>query len=123
MTERITDAVFDERFKPEMNEAGDGYRQYDNFHGEGWEAEREMLRGLHAAGRVWTCLDTDDGSWALANGMHRVNRQYYVICAVPYTAGVLIDVYDPDEPPRCPECGCFVESGECRECSQAGAEG
>ena len=93
----LTDDQFVARYHPEENEEGGYYRQRD------W-TDADDLRVLNEAvkeNRVWTAMDDDDGEFCIANGMHFVNRLYYIITGKPAeNPDWVIQVQDPDESPR-----------------------
>ena len=74
----IAEDEFVRRFQPEAWPNGDLYRQRDWTEPEDWAA----VVAAHAERRVWTQVDGDNGEWCLIPGIHYVNRNYYVICAV-----------------------------------------
>lgn len=123
---RITESEFDTEFRP-LRAADNDADEATYLRLEDWHNPAEWARILAArdAGRLWTCVDTEDGSWCLSSGLHYVNRQYYVISEVAVPAHMTIDVYDPDEPPHCPECGCYMHEATCAHCeaeNEGGAE-
>lgn len=87
---RLDEDKFVERFKPETDENGDLYRQRDWCDAADWK----MIEQAAGERRLWTAVENDHGNWTLVNGFHRVNRLYYVICAVPYAEGDDFEVYD-----------------------------
>ena len=93
----LTDDQFIARYHPEENEEGGYYRQRD------W-TDADDLRALNEAvkeNRVWTAMDDDDGEFCIVNGMHFVNRLYYIITWKPAeNPDWVIQVQDPDESPR-----------------------
>lgn len=101
-TVTLTEDEFIARFQPEMD--ADGYIQY------GWTrpADVARVRAADAERRTWTMVDTDSGDLALVDHCARVNREYYVICAVPRPPNTSFDVvFDPI--PRCLECDVIVD--------------
>jgi hypothetical protein len=42
---------------------------------------------------VWTLVDCDDGSMAVASGMHFVNRVGYLVSTIPSPEGALAEVH------------------------------
>lgn len=57
--------------------------------------------------QLWTVLDCD-GRNVIASGLHRVNREFYVMTEKPWEFGEAIDVLDPDDK-QCPACGTWSD--------------
>jgi len=83
-TTTLTEDAFIAQFQPEAWPNGELYRQFD------WADEEDFERIQQAQDerRLWTMVEDDHGNPALVQGFARVNRLYYVICAVPTPEGV-----------------------------------
>lgn len=87
----ITDDEFYSTFRPRDNhivpENGDKFETYG--------AEEEYVRSQASKNLVWTAMDSEDGNDIIfVNGMHHVNRLYYLVCNVPYEDAVDYETYD-----------------------------
>lgn len=79
----MTEEEFIVQFKPTAWPNGDLYRQFD------W-TDADDLAQIHQAEverRLWTMVEDDTGNPALVQGFARVNRLYYVICAISTPEG------------------------------------
>lgn len=76
-----------------------GYLRY----GYATEGERRLLEQAHAERRLWTFCYTEVGNPYITQGFGYVNREYYIICVVPYTEGEEIIV--ESETLYCDSCG------------------
>jgi hypothetical protein len=85
----LSDALFITEFEPEQDEKGEYYRQ------RSWTNHEDML-AVHATppACVWTYMDDGDRGTMLGDGMHFVNRLFYVLTAKPCPPGDQIEVDD-----------------------------
>lgn len=91
----LTDDQFIRRYGPEANPHDSSYyRQRE------WDVP-EDIAAIDAAipeNRVWTAVDDDEGRFCIIEGVHRVNRIYYLITSKPpEDASWHIQVYDEDD--------------------------
>lgn len=77
---RLSEAEFIARFQPERHSDGSYYVQRD------WTDPREwaLIQEADAANRLWTCVNDGAGNDGIVQGLLHVNREFYIICAVPY---------------------------------------
>lgn len=112
---QLTDGQFIEQFKPEQNDEGEYYRQREWTVPEDWAAVVEANKER----RVWTMMDCD-GLMILGEGLHYVNRLYYVITEVPYPEDTQVEVYDPDLG-QCWDCVHLWDRTESKTCWNCGS--
>jgi hypothetical protein len=76
---RMSEDEFIDKFKPE-EDGGMVYRLRD------WTFPKDLkeIKKADKERRLWTMVEDDNGNPAVCQGDRRVNRQFYIICAVPY---------------------------------------
>jgi hypothetical protein len=84
---RMSETEFIDKYKPE-EDGGCVYRMRD------WSFSKDLkaIKKAKKERRLWTMVDDGDGNLALCQGFHYVNRQYYVICAVPHGRDEQIEI-------------------------------
>ena len=95
----LTEGEFIARFEPERSWDGSLFVQR-YWHSA--DDEKDIARAL-AERRLWTYVHDGAGNAAPVQGYHLVNREFYIICAVPYDEGEAIDVLGDLE--YCALCG------------------
>lgn len=88
---------FIDRYKPERDtENNSYYRQRDWTVAEDWAAVEAAAK----ENRVWTAQDDDEGRFCITNGVHCVNRLYYIITSRPVeNTDWQVQVYDEEDAP------------------------
>ena len=84
----LTEDEFIARFEPERSSDGSLFVQR-YWHSA--DDEKDIARAL-AERRLWTYVHDGAGNASPVQGYHLVNREFYIICAVPYDEGEAIDV-------------------------------
>ena len=97
----MTENEFITRFRPEQNPDGSYYRQRDWTDATDWA----LVQRAHEERRVWTHVNDGAGNGGVVPGLAFVNREFYVICAVPIGDQDDVDVVDEDDLDFCTVCG------------------
>jgi len=84
----LTEAEFIAHFRPETNPDGSVYVQRH----WGTEADEAFILAAHAERRLWTYVNDGAGNASPVQGWRAVNREFYIICAVPYDEADAISV-------------------------------
>ena len=84
----LTEDEFIARFAPEGARDGSVYVQRYWFS----VPERQLLERADAERRLWTYVNDGAGNGAPVQGYHVVNREFYIVCEVPYAQGDHISV-------------------------------
>jgi len=101
----LTEDEFIVRFQPETHPDGSLYVQRE------WSthAELRFLEQMHYERRLWTVVIGDCGNFGILQGYCYVNRDYYIVCAVPYASDDVFDVQC--EQVFCSGCGARYSDG------------
>ena len=100
-TQTITEADWYAQFQPHLDDTDTaGLKNY----GYQTEAEIQVLEQAQAEGRLWTYCMTGVGNAYIAQGFAFVNREFYIITAVPAPAEVWLEI-DMGPTLFCEYCG------------------
>jgi hypothetical protein len=121
---RLSEEEWIEAFQPEEDAHGGLYVQRDWTEAD----DLKVIEQARVERRLWTAVEGDGGNIGILQGYHRVNRLYYIICAVSHAEDEAIEV--EVEAVFCAECGEFfasvnpdgVEQGEGGLCVECEAE-
>lgn len=84
----LSEAEFIASFRPETQPDGSVYVQRH----WGTEADEAAIVHAHGERRLWTYVNDGAGNASPVQGWHAVNREFYIICAVPYDQADAISV-------------------------------
>lgn len=84
----LDDDNWERLFGPELGKDGD-FLRYETY---GADLAKVLAMTKESPGRVWTCVDSDDGDLIFVDGYHFVNRQYYLITKIPSVPNVYFQV-------------------------------
>lgn len=116
----LTEAEFDERFKPVKNHFASRNGSWNDCMFETYGEEDDYVRKVHenSPNTVWTQVSDDDGELIVVNGWHYVNRMGHLITAVPFADGDEFVVDDHE----CSYCGADRDACEADPCEDRRAE-
>ena len=84
----FTEAEFIAYFRPETHPDGSMYVQRH----WGSEDDEAAITLAHTERRLWTYVNDGAGNASPVQGWHSVNREFYIICAVPYAYNEVFNV-------------------------------
>lgn len=88
---RMTEDEFIERFRPEVNENDEYYRQRD------WTgAELDIDKAIKER-RCWTATADDDGCFCIVEGGRMLNRYYNILTEKPWEDGKTYFIQNPED--------------------------
>ncbi len=92
---KLTEDQFINRYKPELTEEGNYYRQREWFE----KNDTSVIHNAILENRCWTAVDDDDGEFCIVWGNRTVNRLYNIITARPIEdQDWEVQASDPREP-------------------------
>jgi hypothetical protein len=84
----LTEAEFIAYFRPETHPDGTVYVQRH----WGTDGDEAAIAVAHTERRLWTYVNDGAGNASPVQGWHAVNREFYIICAVPFGEADAISV-------------------------------